>query len=87
MTQPICQVQVGLSKAALDGLPESSITELEMTSDACLICLEEWGTEDARVVRLGCEHCFHPSCIKQWLEEHTECPVCKFVVEGDRELR
>ncbi|CAI9096130.1 OLC1v1032210C1 [Oldenlandia corymbosa var. corymbosa] len=42
----------------------------------CSICQEGCRTIDS-IGRLGCGHCHHIDCIKQWLQLKNECPVCK----------
>lgn len=42
----------------------------------CLICQCEYEpTETLR--RLPCGHCFHQSCVDQWLSEKDVCPYCR----------
>lgn len=42
----------------------------------CSICQEEFVRGD-EIGRLGCEHGYHNSCIKQWLGMKNWCPICK----------
>ncbi|GJX87101.1 zinc finger, RING/FYVE/PHD-type containing protein [Tanacetum coccineum] len=45
--------------------------------EVCTICLDEF--EIGEIIRLlGCEHGYHPSCIKEWLKVKNECPICRF---------
>lgn len=32
---------------------------------------------DKEVGQLGCGHCHHITCIRQWLRQKNECPICK----------
>jgi len=77
-------VQVGLSAAARDQLPRFEVRKVTGMVQECPVCLAEWESLDMQVVQLVCGHCFHEECINQWLEEHTSCPVCKRVVDGER---
>ncbi|ETW01072.1 hypothetical protein H310_06698 [Aphanomyces invadans] len=73
-------------------LRSSSSSEPEHThepnDDECPICLfalkepSENGIEE-RVVRMGCSHAFHESCVVQWLERKPSCPMCRqYAVDG-----
>eukprot|EP00817_Percolomonadidae_sp_ATCC50343_P007346 CAMPEP_0117428452 /NCGR_PEP_ID=MMETSP0758-20121206/8152_1 /TAXON_ID=63605 /ORGANISM="Percolomonas cosmopolitus, Strain AE-1 (ATCC 50343)" /LENGTH=141 /DNA_ID=CAMNT_0005214807 /DNA_START=1371 /DNA_END=1796 /DNA_ORIENTATION=+ len=54
-------------------IPESAIENGECT---CVICLEVVPeTEKAMVT--PCNHAFHEECLKRWMEEKLECPVCR----------
>ncbi|KAK8630444.1 hypothetical protein V6N13_079236 [Hibiscus sabdariffa] len=46
--------------------------------EACPICLEklEVGFEAGR---MPCSHGFHADCIKNWLRQNYNCPVCRFI--------
>ena len=55
--------------------------EEEHADNVCLICQEEWTTEEGphRVVSLSCGHVFGEKCIVAWLSTKSQCPVCKRV--------
>jgi hypothetical protein len=48
----------------------------------CPICFEMVTTTNRRV--LPCGHVFHGSCVKQWLRDHTTCPMCRANVSRPR---
>ena len=43
----------------------------------CIICYDNFKEGD-KVTTLPCVHVFHIDCIKSWILEHKNCPVCKF---------
>lgn len=45
----------------------------------CSICM---GVDESCgvTVTLNCNHCFGNACIKEWLYEHTTCPLCRTLV-------
>uniref|UniRef100_A0A7C9EJ80 RING-type E3 ubiquitin transferase n=1 Tax=Opuntia streptacantha TaxID=393608 RepID=A0A7C9EJ80_OPUST len=49
--------------------------QLAIEEDACPICLEEYDTENPKMVT-NCEHDFHLSCLLEWMERSESCPVC-----------
>jgi len=54
--------------------PEVSKEELRDIDDVCAICHDKMMTAK----RLPCSHIFHPSCLRSWLEQHNNCPTCRF---------
>ena len=46
----------------------------------CTICLELF-KEGENIRRLECLHIYHINCIKNWLKNKDQCPVCKFKVK------
>ncbi|KAK3742740.1 hypothetical protein QZH41_018956 [Actinostola sp. cb2023] len=53
--------------------PLATSEELLANNDDCAIC---WDTlEVAR--KLPCNHIFHSSCLRSWLENDTSCPTCR----------
>merc|ERR1712003_86015 len=55
----------------------------------CSICMETYETGETVFwsKHKNCKHLFHEKCIKQWLLEHDDCPICRnnllgTVVEG-----
>lgn len=73
--------ETGLSKEDIDSLSivkydAEKNKNLSEDMKSCPICLEEF--EDGVEVRfLWCLHRFHRKCVDQWLESHTNCPICK----------
>uniref|UniRef100_A0A2P2Q6N5 RING-type E3 ubiquitin transferase n=1 Tax=Rhizophora mucronata TaxID=61149 RepID=A0A2P2Q6N5_RHIMU len=43
--------------------------------DACPICLEDYDTENPKLIT-KCEHHFHLSCLLEWMERSETCPIC-----------
>jgi hypothetical protein len=52
----------------------SRFTHGEPQDEPCSICQ---GAIADQVVLLACAHCFHEDCIKQWLHNHKQCPLCR----------
>jgi DNA-directed RNA polymerase subunit RPC12/RpoP len=46
------------------------------TEVKCLICQENY-EQGEELSRLPCEHCFHKSCIDQWLNAKDTCAFCR----------
>ena len=45
----------------------------------CTICLSDMQKGDIATI-LPCTHNFHDNCIREWLERHPNCPICKIKV-------
>ena len=43
--------------------------------ESCTICLEKLKMED--VLQLSCLHFFHKSCVLEWLDLSSSCPICR----------
>lgn len=53
-----------------------SPSEIEtMTDLTCAICRDDITSSSGR--RLPCDHVFHYSCLRSWLERESFCPICK----------
>ncbi|WOL18239.1 putative E3 ubiquitin-protein ligase RHB1A [Canna indica] len=50
--------------------------------DVCPICLEEYDSENPRIVT-KCEHHFHLSCILEWMERSDTCAICDQIMMID----
>eukprot|EP00808_Paulinella_micropora_P004039 g40749.t1 len=57
----------------LQRYPSVGREELEQRMDACAICREHM----TAAKRLPCSHVFHESCLLQWVQYRTICPVCR----------
>ncbi|XP_038077214.1 E3 ubiquitin-protein ligase AMFR-like [Patiria miniata] len=53
--------------------PLATESELQENNDDCAICWEEM--KSAR--KLPCNHFFHNTCLRSWLEHETSCPTCR----------
>ena len=61
--------------------PETGATsrkrKTEETTEAheCAICLEE--KHETKAILQPCGHCFHWSCMSNWLLRANTCPLCR----------
>lgn len=69
-----------LESIKIDKLTDNS-SEIKNQSN-CLVCLEDFQVEES-VIKLDCKHCFHDNCLKDWLNKHNTCPVCRLELETD----
>lgn len=56
---------------------DSKITESFGTNDdtGCPICMMEYREE--KVLKLRCGHKFHSTCIRDWNQANSSCPICR----------
>jgi len=54
--------------------PDVSGEQLASMDDICAICHDRM--EIAK--KLPCNHIFHHSCLRSWLEHHSNCPTCRY---------
>jgi len=47
--------------------------------DTCFICLEKFKVGESIFwsKNIKCDHCFHAQCVKRWLFENDDCPLCR----------
>ena len=45
-------------------------------NDGCVICLDNFKT-DEKIIKLPCNHIYHPECIQDWLKNNITCPLCR----------
>ncbi|KAF9678513.1 hypothetical protein SADUNF_Sadunf07G0042700 [Salix dunnii] len=88
-------VSTGLSEdaivATLKHWKYQAVVDGSDTEDEpCCICQEAYADEDD-LGKLKCGHGFHFNCIKRWLVEKNNCPICKKaavdVIDRDMEHR
>ncbi|XXG55510.1 hypothetical protein AAC387_Pa03g3167 [Persea americana] len=63
---------------------ESYIFSPTEDEDVCPTCLEEYTTENPRIIT-QCSHHFHLGCIYEWMERSETCPVCGQTLDGVKE--
>ncbi|KAF1892496.1 hypothetical protein Lal_00010962 [Lupinus albus] len=65
------------------GLRKFSWTKLRWKPsevEDCAVCLESL-KDGERLVHLPCEHRFHFSCLKPWLDKNSQCPCCRATIK------
>ncbi|XP_019858356.1 PREDICTED: E3 ubiquitin-protein ligase RNF13-like [Amphimedon queenslandica] len=70
--------QTPLGQNQIDKFPKREYsgegTERDTT---CCVCVDDF-KPGQEVRQLPCQHIFHPSCIDEWLSDHSSvCPLCK----------
>merc|ERR1712150_286981 len=76
-----CSIQQSLVRM---GTPDESSEE-----NTCSICLSEFvdGEEIMHTKEeKSCNHRFHKSCLLEWLDAHSLCPMCRFEMVTEKEL-
>ena len=69
-------------KKIIDYLPTTTLGKRYNNNSIelkCIICYEDFQEGD-NVTTLPCAHVFHIDCIKVWILQHGNCPVCKFII-------
>jgi hypothetical protein len=59
------------------------VSKISSSEKECPICFEEYHNEQNNlnlnnVVITECGHLFHKTCIKEWIKEKPNCPVCRY---------
>ena len=66
-----------LTETQIQTIPTVKISQQQTQDKAqCSICMEDFVLAE-NVKQLRCDHCFHETCIKPWLQMHATCPVCR----------
>ncbi|XP_044472570.1 E3 ubiquitin-protein ligase ATL42-like [Mangifera indica] len=69
----------GIDRAVIDSIPFFRFSLLKGSKEGleCAVCISRF--EDSEILRLlpKCRHAFHVTCIDQWLESHSSCPLCR----------
>lgn len=86
-------IGAGLDKSALEALPtfryKIGIEHLESNPTSfleCAICLRNFEEDDLGRSLPGCGHSFHLECIDMWLYSHSTCPLCRAILEPQKEV-
>lgn len=66
-----------LAKDVIDALPQVEISAEQVSSKLqCSVCWEDFQLKET-VYQLPCQHVYHETCIRPWLELHGTCPICR----------
>eukprot|EP00210_Caulerpa_lentillifera_P007038 g6732.t1 len=83
LSESVGSVNKGLCSSIISSIPTRKYSKkknCDHGDEQCTICRYEF-EEKVPVKELPCGHCFHPSCIDQWLEISKKCPICSTEVE------
>mmetsp|Transcript_28354 Transcript_28354/g.47062 ORF Transcript_28354/g.47062 Transcript_28354/m.47062 type:complete len:319 (+) Transcript_28354:122-1078(+) len=58
---------------------EASVQRPADSAEECVICFAALAEQTEQT--LPCNHTFHQSCIREWLEKDGRCPVCRHIVD------
>ncbi|XP_077217321.1 RING/U-box superfamily protein [Tasmannia lanceolata] len=77
----------GLSEEAINNLQCEVFSFVEgdvviNAGEECSICLEKF-CEGDEMIRLSCEHRFHPLCLDPWVRTCGDCPYCRRSITVD----
>ncbi|KAI8896393.1 hypothetical protein BC833DRAFT_597565 [Globomyces pollinis-pini] len=65
------------SEEVLNTLPRLKFESDLNEHKECPVCQDDF-TENIDIIRLPCQHIFHPNCILDWLKLNGTCPVCRY---------
>jgi len=80
----------GVPELTIDGFPQGrrdSFKDVVGDLESCSVCLSTFFAETVVAQLPKCKHIFCPGCVKEWLLEHTDCPLCKTQVLAPQERR
>jgi len=71
-------VKSGISKLSTASNSTKS-TKSMYKVDTCFICLEKFKVGESIFwsKNIKCDHCFHAQCMRRWLFENDDCPLCR----------
>jgi len=81
ITQLLQQVEGGAPptpQTVMDSLkPQMFTKDIQSKSTQCSVCLCDFELSEEVIQLPVCGHVFHPPCIRNWLNLHNSCPICR----------
>ncbi|KAF8113971.1 hypothetical protein N665_0043s0044 [Sinapis alba] len=79
---PIKHGTLPARKEAVENLPTVKICDPLQ----CSVCLDDFD-KGSEAKEMACKHKFHVGCIVPWLGLHSSCPVCRYELPPDDEVK
>ncbi|KAL5722500.1 hypothetical protein ACHQM5_006015 [Ranunculus cassubicifolius] len=72
---------MGLDESVIQSYPKTILGESgrlpKPEDNTCSICLSEYQAKETLKTIPDCKHCFHATCIDEWLRKNITCPICR----------
>ncbi|KAI8342461.1 hypothetical protein BC941DRAFT_412829 [Chlamydoabsidia padenii] len=57
------------------------------SEETCIICKDVLQSSQDKVTQMPCGHYFDQECLLPWLQLHNTCPMCRFQVETEEQVK
>ncbi|SAM09145.1 hypothetical protein [Absidia glauca] len=57
------------------------------SEETCIICKDVLQSSQDKVTKMPCGHYFDQECLLPWLQLHNTCPMCRFQVETEEQVK
>ncbi|CAO3594858.1 unnamed protein product [Absidia cylindrospora] len=74
------------SKRFMMSLPNIA-KNLVSSEETCIICKDVLQSSQDKVTKMPCGHYFDQECLLPWLQLHNTCPMCRFKVETEEQVK
>ncbi|KAK0585719.1 hypothetical protein LWI29_032975 [Acer saccharum] len=75
--EPIIAAVKPDEKETVSGLKYRKESHLKDIGSECPVCLSVFSDGEDIKQLSACKHSFHANCIDQWLNSHSNCPICR----------
>jgi hypothetical protein len=64
-------------------IKERSVVKETVSENVCVICIDDYKSDNLIREIKTCKHSFHVKCIDKWFEENHSCPECRINILCD----
>ncbi|KAF7635750.1 RING-type domain-containing protein, partial [Meloidogyne graminicola] len=77
-------VHFNLNQFYLKEIPSILIEKnIKIDEEKCSICLNEFYINEETRKLIPCNHIFHKTCIDEWLNGNSTCPLCRNNIDNE----